>query len=306
MKKLFTLLAFVLMGSSFSFAQTDVTCSPALPCTFDESWNGNFLATTGGAVKEGDKFIFTAEPYTPDKSTWTYGGQILPKNNADWKNLSATLSVKAAGTFTFTLTADDAAKINAGNGLRVQGVDCIVTALKYQSSVEYAETGTEITFDEYGNITSDKFAGFSDGAKVVFTYTITGELTNASGSIQGWGVGSIKSLDGSVSVGDLAAVQLGDNSVSFTIGDMKAALEAPANQYNMQGVNWNVWNQGNAVVTRKSVMVYETKAVATAIGQVQPQVTPAVQGTSYNLSGQRVDASYRGIVIRDGKKVVVR
>lgn len=46
MKHLFTLLM-VLMSVVGAKAQVDVTCEPALPYTFDESWSGNFLATPG-------------------------------------------------------------------------------------------------------------------------------------------------------------------------------------------------------------------------------------------------------------------
>ena len=32
----------------------------------------------------------------------------------------------------------------------------------------------------------------------------------------------------------------------------------------------------------------------------------AAAGASYNLSGQRVDAGYKGIVIRNGRKIIIR
>ena len=41
-----------------------------------------------------------------------------------------------------------------------------------------------------------------------------------------------------------------------------------------------------------------------AISEVE--ATDADNGVSYNLSGQKVDAGYRGIVIRNGKKLIVK
>ena len=41
-----------------------------------------------------------------------------------------------------------------------------------------------------------------------------------------------------------------------------------------------------------------------AISEVE--ATDADNGVSYNLSGQKVDANYRGIVIRNGKKLIVK
>jgi len=44
--------------------------------------------------------------------------------------------------------------------------------------------------------------------------------------------------------------------------DLRAAIEAPANEYGNQGINWNVWGQGKDKgneFTRKSFVVYEVK-----------------------------------------------
>lgn len=68
MKKIFTLLLAALAAVTVN-AQTDVTCDPTLPVTFDDSWSANFLATPG-TVSAGDKIIFTAEPYEVSGSTW--------------------------------------------------------------------------------------------------------------------------------------------------------------------------------------------------------------------------------------------
>jgi len=125
-------------------------------------------------------------------------------------------------------------------------------------ALTYGE-GKELAFDEYGSILASEFDGLSDQAKIVFTVEATGEATNGSGSVLNWGIGNIKSIDGSVNVGDLLLKKIGDNEYSYSLAELKAALEAPADQYGRQGLYWNVWNQGNATCSRKSIMAYEVE-----------------------------------------------
>ena len=48
-----------------------------------------------------------------------------------------------------------------------------------------------------------------------------------------------------------------------------------------------------------------TNSEATGIDELSDDDTVAT-GETYNLSGQKVGAGYKGIVIRNGKKVVIR
>ncbi|MCR5130707.1 MAG: hypothetical protein K6C10_04510, partial [Prevotella sp.] len=121
---------------------------------------------------------------------------------------------------------------------------------------EYDE-GKSIAFDEYGNILASEFDGLSDDAKVEFTVLAEGEATKGDESIVGWGIGNIKSLKGDVNVGDLPLMKIGDNVYTYTLKQLRAALEDAPDQYNRQGLYWNVWNQGNATCTRKSVVAYD-------------------------------------------------
>jgi len=170
------------------------------------------------------------------------------------------------------------------------------------SAVEY-EAGKSISYDEYGNILAKEFEGYSDDAKVEFTILAEGEATNANGSIVGWGIGNIKSLKGDVNVGDLPLIKIGDNVYTYKLKQLRAALEDAADEYNRQGLYWNVWNQGNATCSRKSVMIYEVKGGTTAIHKVE---NAQENSASYNMAGQRVNGSYKGVVIRNGKKYLNR
>ncbi len=128
--------------------------------------------------------------------------------------------------------------------------------MKNANTPNYGEP-KEIAFDEYGNILASEFEGLSDEAKIEFTILVEGEATNANGSIVGWGIGNIKSLKGSVDVGNLNLMKVGDNVYTYTLKQLRAALEDEPDQYDRQGLYWNVWNQGNATCSRKSVVAYD-------------------------------------------------
>lgn len=128
--------------------------------------------------------------------------------------------------------------------------------MKNANTPQYGEP-KEIAFDEYGNILASEFEGLSDDAKIEFTVLAEGEATNANGSVIGWGIGNIKSLKGDVNVGDLPLQKIGDNVYTYTLKQLRAALEDAPDQYDRQGLYWNVWNQGNATCSRKSVVAYD-------------------------------------------------
>lgn len=61
------------------------------------------------------------------------------------------------------------------------------------------------------------------------------------------------------------------------------------------------WVVGSTIV--KEVELLE-KTTTTGIRSVMPEPEGGTGDTLYNLAGQKVDASYKGIVIKNGKKVV--
>lgn len=168
------------------------------------------------------------------------------------------------------------------------------------TKVEYETEGKNIPFDEWGNILASEFEGYPDNAKVVFTYTTEGELTNDAGSIVGWGIGSISGLgDNSIKVAEISAKAVGDNEITFLLSDLKVALAAGPDQYGRYGLYWNMWAQGNSKNTRKSVVIYNVKGTGiSAIDTAKPVQNDVI----YNLAGQKVDNSYKGVVIKNGKK----
>lgn len=301
MKRFFTLLCAIAAAVVVNASTADVVTTPELPVTFDESWGQSFVIDETN-LKAGDILTFTAEPI--DAVSWKYGSQIFFKTNG-WQDMPGTQAIKitAAGEYKLTLSAETAAEIKANGKMRVQGIDAKVTKVTLTTAEDYEETGINVEFDQYGSILASAFDGLSDNDKIVFTYTTTGELTNDAGSIVGWGIGAIKSLKGNVTVVEINATKLGDNSISLLYKDLKPALEDEADQYGRQGINWNMWKQGNSVNTRKSVTIYKVKGTATGINVVSSKAKSLdIDAPMYNLAGQRVSKSYKGVVVQDGHK----
>jgi len=171
-------------------------------------------------------------------------------------------------------------------------------------AVEYAE-GVNLTYDEYGNISASQFDGYSDDAKVVFTYNTTGTLTTGSGedevSVVGWGTGSISSwlaAEGadprSVAVCDVPIKALGDNTLSLTIAELKEAL-AFEGEWG-KGIYWNMYSQGNSTSTRVSAVIYEVKDTSTPVVNINSEVE-IVATEYYSVSGVVSVTPQKGINI---------
>ena len=110
--------------------ETNVTIvDGSLPATFD-SWNVSFLIQKTD-TKAGDKFTFITQPV--EVEGWQWGPQILPKNNADWSDLTNSLIPDAEGNCTLTLTKEMADIINANGGLRIQGMGIKVLAVQFEA-----------------------------------------------------------------------------------------------------------------------------------------------------------------------------
>lgn len=138
-------------------------------------------------------------------------------------------------------------------------VNCI--ALQHpikENKYMYAATGTPVKIDDIGNIDASEFEGYSDKAKVVFTYNVTGELTDKKGnSIIGWGMASIHDIGYNAIGLFLNPKSVGENSYTCTIEDLREYLDEVDPASRQRGLNFNVWEQGNANATRVSVEVFD-------------------------------------------------
>ena len=314
MKKIFTLIAMALMTiSANAQKETDI---PLDASKWAWGWNSTVDVTDGimtisltgdyGAGATGwnptvdwtgySKVCVVFESYT---GGW---GQIIIKFSDDTE-ITQTIGQMNSQT-TVALDFEGNEKAKAVKQLSIQGATnnpvIKVSRVYLVEKLEYKEP-VSIEIPENGIITSDKFANFSDAAKVVFTVNATGDALTG---YYGWGIGKIVSVDGSKQIGgDYALKNEGDNVYTFTVKDLKPALEAPAKD-GVQGIEWVLYGQGadkGNVFTRKSLQVYEVKGYdPTKIKDIKTTTKKA--NVRYNLAGQQVDENYKGVLIENGKK----
>lgn len=225
-------------------------------------------------------------------------------------------------TNSFDLTPEHIAALKAGGEMILQGAGGddggTITAKKVTitTKMNYVTEGRNISFDEWGSILASEFNGLSDDAKIVFTYNCAGEVSEYSG----WGCGQLKSIDQSIDLNrNFPMGPVGDNTETMTLADIKDALNAGPDQYGRYGLYWNVWGQGEgkATVTRVSVKAYEIAgftgegykdptSAGTDTGIESITAQPEGNGAAYNIAGQRVNSTAKGLVIRNGKKFFVK
>lgn len=321
MKKIFTLIAIALFGGASLSAQTEVD----IPLdNWGWGWNCSTSYENGiltGEITGGYGAVSTGWGEAQNWTAYSKITAVIESYGNDWgkfyfqdsagdaiaEQTFSTIGSTTNVTIMFDGIAEE--KLKDVKQLAVQCKDAgdiiKVSRVYLTEAEEYEATGKEVVYDEWGNILASEFEGFSDKAKVVFTYTTTGELTNDQGSVVGWGTGSITSIDNEVKVADVPVKALGDNELVFTIADLKDALASGPDQYGRKGLYWNMYAQGNSTSTRKSIVIYEVKDLGTSVNAIEI-AKPVQNDVIYNLAGQKVDAGYKGIVIKNGKKIVVK
>ena len=296
MKKLFTLIlmALAIVTGAKAQATEDIDIT---------SWGWNYHATSSYA--DGVMTIKLSEDWGQGSTGWNSGtdwsrynkltvviesynndyGKVYFKNTSDAtiaEQTFSTISSQTSVTVNFDPTQATSVKQVAIQG-KASGDVIKVSRVYLTEAIEYEETGTAIEYDKWGNILASEFEGYEDNAKVVFTYTTTGELTNESGSIVGWGTGSITSLgDNSIKVADVPIKALGENTLTFTLGELRTALEAGPDEYNRYGLYWNMYPQGNSTSTRTSVMIYKAKTT-TSPSFSAVTISSTLSGTNENI-----------------------
>ena len=273
---------------------------PALPITFND-WGVSFLIKKTD-VKAGDKFVFHIDPV--DVEGWQWGAQVLPKSNADWSDLGSAIAPDAQGIGTFEITEEYAAVINANGGLRVQGMGCCVTAVEYVEGSEPSDV-TKEEFDlsqGWGTWNSaESFALNSDGT-LTFNSAAWGGLSMWLGAAD-WSDYSELVFEfaepTTVAVQPFVQYEGGDKTQFHNPGVTVASipldpdLKSSVKQFALQT------SEPTTLIIKS---IYLTKASdATSVQKVELNVN---NGAIYNLSGQKVDASYKGIIIKNGKKFI--
>lgn len=271
MKKLFTFVTVMLLslfGSVTVNAET-IPLWEGSTASGDWTWDGRVQVDQTGfaSAQVGDilriSFTQDAEKFAyfqlkTQYITAEWGQDLLTSNAAELNEWGCVNLAAGATSYDITLNETDVANLKNYHGFIATGYGVVFTKLELINPIEYETTGAALAFDEYGQIFTSAFLGYTENAKVVFTATVTG----AEGYV-GWGNGSIQSLDGKVTVANLTIKGEGDNKYSFTLKDLKEALLSGPNQYGNFGVVFNQWAVGDGACTcvRKSVEIFEVAGV---------------------------------------------
>ena len=221
----------------------------------------------------------------------------------DWSDFTAlqSIMVKKDNYFEATIPSEEVLTYLKANGLRLQGINFTLVNVELIARIAYEETPKNATISDGGFIAASEFDGFTDNAKVVFTYNVSGDIS----SYTNWGIGRVASNDATesdpptVMVGELSASALGDLTFTCLISDIKKALAATP-----EGIAFTMWGFGDGVCVGSTVKV-EIFEVAGASGIQSATVAKTTKSNAiYNLAGQKVNAQYKGVVIKNGKKVI--
>lgn len=239
-------------------------------------------------------------------------GKIYIKNQAD-QTIEKTFSTISTTTEVSIDLTENAEVSSAVHQLAVQGKatgDVIkISRIYLTSSVDYGD-GVSLTMDEWGNILASEFEKFSDDAKVVFTYKVTATKGSAT-TFNGWGLGSIKDIGGTLDGYSVNVVkQEGENSISYTVGELKTLLAAHDATYDRYGLIWNVWGQkkpwdaaddesvtDQITVERVSVVVYEVAEETSTPVRTISTDAEVISIVYYNVLGVEVAQPQKGINI---------
>ena len=280
MKKIFTFLFSVLSLCSFAGTQViyDVETVMGDWTTIDE---GTLAPSLFNGIEAGNKIVVTASA--------SDGGQVwLAKLEGDsWSEVNLIDGADITTSVSYTLTAEDIAVITE-RGIRLKGKNFTLASIAIEDGSEpSSETiiydvetvmGDWTTIDE-GTLSPSLFSGIEAGNKIMVT-------ASASDGGQVW----LAKLEGDswseVNLIDGAEIT---TSVSYTL------KENDINVIAERGIRV----KGKNFTLAKISIVKEPTSVNLA-----PATKAQQDNILYNTSGQEVTDSYRGIVIKNGRKYI--
>jgi len=280
MKKIFTFLFSVLSLCSFAGTQViyDVETVMGDWTTIDE---GTLAPSLFNGIEAGNKIVVTASA--------SDGGQVwLAKLEGDsWSEVNLIDGADITTSVSYTLTAEDIAVITE-RGIRLKGKNFTLASIAIEDGSEpSSETiiydvetvmGDWTTIDE-STLSPSLFSGIEAGNKIMVT-------ASASDGGQVW----LAKLEGDswseVNLIDGAEIT---TSVSYTL------KENDINVIAERGIRV----KGKNFTLAKVSIVKETTAV-----NIAPATKVQQDNILYNTSGQEVTDSYRGIVIKNGRKYI--
>lgn len=308
MKKFFTLMV-AAFAAVCSFAQSRTTLWEGEQI-MDAKWPkvGVELSNLATA-KAGDNIVVTVSKVDASiNSAWEWGSQVFLKVNSGadggWVDMEGTSAVglKEPGEAKFEITDKALEQFKGATSFFVQGMCVVVSKVELESAV--ATTSTQIWSGEcvFGNwaegfnVPAEKFADASAGDLLEFVYTTDTNTKETWWQFKTIFSGTEETLFSNK--GDLN--EYGCTSVASGSTSYKIILNAEdVAKLKEKGMFVN----GHYVIVTAVNLIQAAKDPSTGISNATI-LTPAKSTKIYNLAGQQVDASYKGVVIKNGKKFV--
>lgn len=308
MKKFFTLMV-AAFAAVCSFAQSRTTLWEGEQI-LDATWpNVGVELSNLATAKAGDNIVVTVSKVDASiNSAWEWGSQVFLKVNSGadggWVDMEGTSAVglKEPGEAKFEITDKALEQFKGATSFFVQGMCVVVSKVELESAV--ATTSTQIWSGEcvFGNwaegfnVPAEKFADASAGDILEFVYTTDTNTKETWWQFKTIFSGTEETL--SSSKGDLN--EYGCASVASGSTSYKIILNAEdVAKLKEKGMFVN----GHYVIVTAVNLIQAAKDPASGISNATI-LTPAKSTKIYNLAGQQVDASYKGVVIKNGKKFV--
>ncbi len=215
---------------------------------------------------------------------------------------TSAVGLKEPGEAKFEITDKALEQFKGATSFFVQGMCVVVSKVELESAV--ATTSTQIWSGEcvFGNwaegfnVPAEKFADASAGDILEFVYTTDTNTKETWWQFKTIFSGTEETL--SSNKGDLN--EYGCASVASGSTSYKIILNAEdVAKLKEKGMFVN----GHYVIVTAVNLIQAAKDPSSGISNATI-LTPAKSTKIYNLAGQQVDASYKGVVIKNGKKFV--
>lgn len=308
MKKLFTLVCAAFAAVSV-FAQSRTTLWEGEK-PMDASWpNVEVSLSNLATAKAGDYIVVTTSKVDASiNASWEWGCQVFLKVNSGanngWEDMAGTSAVgfKEPGEAKFEITDKILEQFKKATNFYVQGMCVVVSKVEFESSV--ATTSSQIWSGEcvFGSwesgfsVPAEKFANASAGDVLEFVYTTDPETTEKWWQFKTIFAGTQEALSSNKSdlnEYDCATVASGSTSYKIVLNAEDIA------KLKVTGLFVN----GHYNIVTAVNLIQPVKDPSTGINNAL--VAPTAKNAKvYNLAGQQVNASYKGVVIKNGKKYV--
>lgn len=308
MKKFFTLMV-AAFAAVCSFAQSRTTLWEGEQI-LDATWpNVGVELSNLATAKAGDNIVVTVSKVDASiNSAWEWGSQVFLKVNSGadggWVDMEGTSAVglKEPGEAKFEITDKALEQFKGATSFFVQGMCVVVSKVELESAV--ATTSTQIWSGEcvFGNwaegfnVPAEKFADASAGDILEFVYTTDTNTKETWWQFKTIFSGTEETLSSNKSdLNEYGCASVASGSTSYKIV-LNAEDVAKLKEKGM-------FVNGHYVIVTAVNLIQAAKDPSTGISNATI-LTPAKSTKIYNLAGQQVDASYKGVVIKNGKKFV--